>query len=486
MTKYRQQLANRYLVELSSMISSTARIHLVWLTVILMTWGLGLEPKFEQINENEKEIQAVLKAKGEAHGIINSALKEVRLTIVRQSEEKVIKDREKAKVLFTFPGFEIPVDVTYAGIILELLVFGLITYTFFQRNRFLYKASCLTRLLINELGVAEKDLQNLIHELPWWALPLPNKSRDTHVSVEILKSSLGYVDNPLIKYLTIILFILGMLLLEVRIAQINWFINGDLDDAEASFELIIRIISIGLIVLSVIIAIFWTRKSFVPVYYRGDTNPNAISKRDFFIYGTAFFACTSAYPLVVTTMPFINRNPRFRKKRVYLFNTNLSEGWHLNKRSNVMHYVQGNGQLEYTGRYVRSNLDTADKGLNISNQINSTTYLHIVNFSFAIENEALINIQHDQIDEACELLAFGIEQLSYHGGHDTIRLCDLLAGLSVRYRKEIYMKLLLELAREYPESSEFVSRYIKWGQHNRWTQKWYDKENGLKWAGVVM
>jgi len=192
-------------------------------------------------------------------------------------------------------------------------------------------------------------------------------------------------------------------------------------------------------------------------------------------------------------------NPRFRKRKRrprFLLST-LAPGFYLNPKSGIVHRVERNGRM-YCGsgineRRLRPYHVLLKPELPIRTPLNCT--------SSTFEDAAIERLLIGDADGACALLAVAtIAELRRHAASPSLRIFDLLAGLSVRfgklhYRDKLIRTLNATLTRSaehyvYDRSlhlkSDITSRIRRWKDpRSRFAKKWQAK-GSVRWAGIPM
>ena len=150
----------------------------------------------------------------------------------------------------------------------------------------------------------------------------------------------------------------------------------------------------------------------------------------------------------------VRRNPRYRRKKSQGYATKLSPGFYRNTRSQVIHYVGNDGRIARVNHINESRLrPVAVNELVQLGAINSSAGPH-VNFSVAshaLEKAALARIQAGDKESASRLLLQAIrhDQFFKLGTREdaSLRLYDLLAGLSLRYNQPETLSEVVRLTR---------------------------------------
>jgi hypothetical protein len=155
----------------------------------------------------------------------------------------------------------------------------------------------------------------------------------------------------------------------------------------------------------------------------------------------------SIVPLSATEGP-PRLQPRFRRNKVTYFLSKLDPGFYLNPKSQVIHYVGADKKVSAVksvneSRLTPVKLDTTKQEPHVNRAC----------ASYVFELEALSLLHQNEVDKACELLSYAVGQdLSrlvirdpIIGGerlndrHRSLRLFDLLAGVSLRTSRKKYL-----------------------------------------------
>jgi|SRR6185369_5349321 len=206
------------------------------------------------------------------------------------------------------------------------------------------------------------------------------------------------------------------------------------------------------------------------------------------------------------------KKPRFRKRRkLELANLDLSPGFYLNPARSVVHYLTGRPTFQFRKQVKEKKEENEKRSLKpfeplnaklaLANPVSSTTHVNLSRSSYFFEQAAAAEIKNQQIDRACNLLFHAIQlelQSAYRVVHvqrfppykksESLRLYDLLAGLSVRFEKPDQLKHMIELiknAKNPKVAQHFEVRLKKWQDSNgRWHRRWSDKNKKVNWTVI--
>jgi len=223
--------------------------------------------------------------------------------------------------------------------------------------------------------------------------------------------------------------------------------------------------------------------------------------------------------------------PRFRKSGKNLGTApTLTEGFYLNPKSQVIHYLPEGKKPRFTGKLNANRLqpkdptevaieslntgastfEIAQPAVSISpvekNAISKTAIsrsgtaapagpprVNVARASYSFEQAAVSQIKQNNVERGCDLLLYAIQyELRYRAAKPflrshapSLRLYDLLAGISVRYNKPDYLGRLISLTEsvEAPIAVKgFAQRLTKWRDpQSRWYGRWADKSKRIEW-----
>lgn len=197
------------------------------------------------------------------------------------------------------------------------------------------------------------------------------------------------------------------------------------------------------------------------------------------------------------TVPTAGRrgnNPR-RRTRVKPFATSLPTGLYVNPKSQVVHFVSSAGVVCSVARIIVGALqpipasavsaprEDAPRGTAPQPRVKQGCA------SIAFESLALARIEGGQIDLAGDLLLTAIDydltRVRY-GYSPSYRLYDLLAILSVRFRRPSYLEKMREKIQSAPTQQMRVQA-AKWqNPQSAWHRKWSNTKTRKKWARLLM
>lgn len=196
--------------------------------------------------------------------------------------------------------------------------------------------------------------------------------------------------------------------------------------------------------------------------------------------------------------------PRYRPAKHHIAPSRLERGFYLYPKSQVIHYVSEDRRLRGATSIDEAGLTRQDPDPAQRNAGPSEQRPHVNRgcASYAFELESLALLKQNQADKACELLAYAVEEdlrrVSLSGGPPSIRLYDLLAGVSLRTGRTKYLDEMIhridDAARRGSESSDdfavahtpytvaLQARIRKWKDpRSRWHRRWSDKAKKVTW-----
>jgi hypothetical protein len=192
---------------------------------------------------------------------------------------------------------------------------------------------------------------------------------------------------------------------------------------------------------------------------------------------------------------FLVLKPRYRKHtNIPVGRFQLERGFHINTKSQVIHYLPDGKETRFTRDIAASRLKPYDPTTVPINQQNPR--VNVSRASYAFEQAAVTQFMQNNLDKGCQLLFYAINyelssadkngrSLAAKSG-PSFRLYDLLAGMSVRFDRMDYLERMIRLIEGAGDALvrlQFQDRIKKWQDPNgRWYRRWSDKNLRVKWT----
>lgn len=204
--------------------------------------------------------------------------------------------------------------------------------------------------------------------------------------------------------------------------------------------------------------------------------------------------------------------PRHREVEPPNIPSQLERGFYLYPKTQVIHYVSEDKKLRGVSSIKESLLTRQELNPAQMNAAQSPQKPHINRgcAAYALELESLTLLKQNQTDKACELLAYAVAEdlrrISFNSGPPSIRLYDLLAGVSLRTGRTEYLDEMIHRiddaaargsgsrqsgwiseptvpAWDYtPYTTVLQARIRKWkNPRSRWHRRWSDRAKKVTW-----
>ncbi len=230
---------------------------------------------------------------------------------------------------------------------------------------------------------------------------------------------------------------------------------------------------------------------------------------------------------------------RLRRKQGRHKMVSLPAGFYRNPETEIVHFVSKNGHLlssansgikvERLQEFTPEAIDVFDEtpGLEISSEVvrtasgnsrdniptlfshypfaeggqsrlvkdlNHTPRINLSTASHAFDETvrsilSSSKLTHKDYEKACECLAFAINHdiliKGRSGQFPSLRLYDLLAGLSVRYNRIDYLEKMVDLIESSNNADVFQSRMNRWQDSgSSWYRRWSKRRQPMTWSNV--
>jgi hypothetical protein len=354
-----QKLAENLLVAVNSKASGTSKVALAWFLALVFLWLGGLEPIVPKLNalydKSRKEFSAVSELQsfkvGQYGGDEAKRQKQVQSLEdqVRTTRAERVKILRAAKVPFSVPGFPaFDVPTRLASLAWSILLFGLMLYLASARSTILVWVAHSGRLL-REAGSEEPPSRPpIVLFVPWWVAPLPHQD-GACVTAEEFRSLVGW-KNPRLATIGVVSALSLLCVLQFRVSLIG--INSAFDllhPGEGSSLSLLIGLSFIVLMATVASTVAWFLGHTVTEQELQGARPRVLSRRTFLV-SASISAGTLLLSFLATTTVLRNsklvsgllRAPRYRRqKKPPAAVVDLPVGFHLNKKSRVIHYVSG-------------------------------------------------------------------------------------------------------------------------------------------------
>jgi hypothetical protein len=196
------------------------------------------------------------------------------------------------------------------------------------------------------------------------------------------------------------------------------------------------------------------------------------------------------------------KHQRHPLHKIAFMELGLTPGFYLDTVSGIIHYFSAK-----TAQFYRENngrlkpVDPTKAGINLTNAVSAKPRVNLSRASFFFEEAAAVEIQKNEIENACNLLLFAIQyelQSAYRASRvsrfppykkaPSYRLYDLLAGVSVRANKPDYLSRMIEMIKKSPDRDTvkgFETRIAKWQDSNsKWHSRWSNTNKPMSWTAT--
>ncbi len=430
---------------------------------------------------------------------------------LQELKELESEAKKQARVPYEFPGgLKASIPLETAPVLWLALSFFSLAYFLGQRNSLLRLGSRVARYMI-EAPKQSIHFQEILDDAPWWLAPLPHIKGEI-VSNQDLKTTFGWTNDLPFSAMSITCYVL-LILAQVKVLFLVYiFVNLD-DQSHHEWIDWVAPTTASLLVLSSI-AILATSFSQAELPDRLPSYDSVVSlpRRKLLCFGAlgtagALFGgfLNRIIDRRFTVREFVARNysqyrytPRFRRRnpghKIQQLRHSRS-GLYVNTKSSVVHYVSKNSKIYSPPGVVEANLKAvpgisdAAKDKNLESIISR---LETGKLIWAAEAYALSLIEQDRIDPALQFLRLAIRTAYGKGyGKKAIRLCNLLAGLAVRYRRQEFLRVLTSDSRfvctEFLADDSVKARLKTWtDQKSKWFQKWARASDVLPWKSGTL
>lgn len=510
----RLELAKSYILAGQNLVSVNAFRAFIGMIALLLIWFGPLELLNRDINkqkESQKEsLNDSRKLFSEKVGQLelktddkyskttrNMIINETKLQDIRADKiKKNVKD-----ITIKFLGFEIKTLKEYSFVIWCVILIALLWYIYHLRKTILSLYSKAFRIQKEEDGFLRTDPCEIIVNTPWWLAPLPIKDGKCVLNNEFSKA-VGWQRRGLFSRNLILLALIFIFSIHLRVVYIGFDAIPYLTGIALNSSILLGILIFSTVISSVIFY-FWIFSLPVPDRFPEESDKITFERREIIksiVVGASIITIDTIlimlqrFNLMATIKDKKNElrkqikyleRPRYRKRKPKYVNIEQETGFYLNKKSNVVHYVSGDGHLRGYG-LKKENL------IKIENEyfINNVKPMHkpkLSTVSFAFENTALTFLPDDPIS-ACRCLfkacQYDLKYKIWSTGEPSIRLYDLLAGISIRFPScNKYKRMLIdEIINKSWAKQELSERIDKWNKKDgKWYKKWINKENLIVW-----
>jgi hypothetical protein len=370
------------------------------------------------------------------------------------------------------------------------LAFGLCWYLLVSRRRVLRLSARGLRLLQVDTDAEPAYVRSLVGEAVWWLAPLP-KTNGRVIDVREFHRALGWkTSTARFKLLSLLACVIILLLVETRVFYIGFCVTSYLTGlADPALWIAFTFVDSLLFVASVFLIWRWFAPTPIPDLLETENTADVPRREVIKRLGKGLLFTTGSYLWITTsTVGFASVGPkanqrtkatgrdRFRRrKKHHLVRPNLPDGFYQNKKSGTVHLTScptcltsSNvdslvpmksdqiGEIQWNAhgipkllaeKLTRRELSTVP-GMagSISHDANKESQVptpktvtvlhpHASHRTYMVEQHALDLISKEKSAEACRFLINVIEGTSDFGLQTTMRLFDLLAGISVRFNQ---------------------------------------------------
>ena len=415
-------------------------------------------------------------------------------------------------VKFPIPGIEtsISVETRFAPLVWASSAFLTLLLMHILRRRIYRFLARSARIHIVELKRGGGDLVNHVFDLPWWLHPLPKRDGKCVPATTFslfcgLQASKAARLAPVGLVFVVALAVLFMCFLS------SWA-AGLYPDESSELAYLVQAVSFVPFAAVLCVAFSWFSQQAVDDAFENETSHNN-SRRQFAIWTVGIMAAAVVAPFVFShgtalasgfkrSVHLQERKPRFRRKKPRRYeDVTIAPGFYENSHTGTIHYVLLDGttsRLHVSGsiniELLRSiAMEEVFSNVPISMTMNDNQKrMNLRRASFFFEQASLAEIENDNYDQACKLLLEGIRydirRLRSAGGvsatsRPCYRLADLLAGITLRYKKDNAFNELRKLVGSYPNASVWKARVDSWSTpNNRFRRRWENFEKPIKWG----
>ncbi|MBX3256989.1 MAG: hypothetical protein KF862_22820 [Chitinophagaceae bacterium] len=484
-----KEIADKYFERYSKLTTSTNRIAIITLLVLVTNWIFIVETnhaKYISVKQDFKErfraIENQFVIIDQKYSEDTATYKVERQKLVTQKDE-LAKEKEsslkdKMSDVKDLPSlvkfiFFISDNLEKGALILIILFCALLIYLLSIRRTSLKYLSKALRIYKIEPTLQINQYQDFNLSSPIWLAPLPRKQNKDVVPVE-LKTILGWTFNHKFFKSILLVLLISIVIIQSRLSYITFIVNGSKFNS-------IFFISALFVLLTALIITYWLMPIKIEDNFNYENNPNPLSRRDFVILSTFGLFSAALYKVAPLFPKYIHkRAPRFRVNKLKLnFSLpSLKSVLAKNKKSDIVHFINSEG-FSQTFKNIQSNGDFEkfSEHLEAFNEINALKTkkgkprMPLGISSWHSENAALEKIKSANYINATEILIYSIRQ-NIGNFTPSYRLHDLLALICIRYKTIIpgnVWQNLIELSNN-SKDVQLIARVKKWNDR-KWVEK---------------
>ena len=491
MKEYKKRLADRYVRKADEKIKSTGRTIIIWILALVAIWINNINPAVQKLQEVDKAAVIIKSDRGNIHSLSEKEYRNEKmegLDRLANASSEIEEDRRQALIAFELPGFNFKVSAVWAPILWQILSLGLLIYIVLSRRNVLQWIGRAVRIYKKELSASHDDLRYLSEGIHWWMYPLPAEDNKEVTSEDYL-NILGVKSRYSWKFLLVVLLFGATLYSHFQMINIENYVLSQAKGLTFSLHDILFGIGIIHIILILLVIYFWFTIKTVPTHFALESDHNALSRREW----VGAFSVLAISTLTIRNWKKIvsviwYNNPRFvEKKPIRSRESYLESGWYRNIKSNVVHWVNSQGKIRVSSPINPGNLEKLSIDAILNSESDSKLKINPKRATVSFEEACIEEFKKDNIDLACQYLMRGIDYSENHNSQSSIRLYDLLAGISVRYDCPYYLEDMLQKIGNYSDDFRFQSRKYNWlNPQSDWYRKWSDKNQTIYWAGIPM